>query len=43
MLSRAFEGSASALVAHLLSSQQLSQDELDEIRRVIDEHHPPSP
>ena len=42
MLSRAFEGSASALVAQLLSSQKLSQDELDAIRRVIDEHHPPS-
>ena len=33
---RAFEGSASTLVTHLLQEAAPSRDELDEIRRVID-------
>ena len=35
LLSRAFGGSASAMVAHLLDQAQLSQDELAEIRQAI--------
>lgn len=38
LVSRAFEGSASALVAHLLDDTRLSPDELDEIRKTIEEH-----
>ncbi len=36
LLGRAFEGSASALVAHLLDSSSPSGEELDDIRRTID-------
>ena len=35
LLRRAFEGSASAMVAHLLEQTKLSEDELDEIRKTI--------
>ena len=38
LVGRAFEGSASSLVAHLLDDTRLSPEELDEIRRTIDEH-----
>lgn len=38
LLGRAFEGSASALVAHLLDQSHPTQDELEEIRKTIDEH-----
>lgn len=38
LVGRAFEGSASALVAHLLDDTKLSREEIDEIRRTIDEH-----
>ena len=38
LLSRAFDRSASAMVAHVLDQGDLSQDELDVIRRAIDEH-----
>lgn len=36
LLGRAFEGSASALVAHLLDESKPSAAELEEIRRLID-------
>lgn len=36
LLGRAFEGSASNLVTHLLGQANPSEDELDEIRRAID-------
>ncbi len=38
LLGRAFEGSASGLVAHLLDHSNPSEDELREIRRTIEEH-----
>ena len=38
LLGRAFDGSASAMVAHLLSQATLSTEELDEIREAIDEY-----
>ena len=38
VLDRVFDGSASALVARLLEQSQPSQDELDEIRRLISQH-----
>jgi len=38
LLARAFEGSASALVARLLDQSHPTQDELDEIRKTINEH-----
>ncbi|MEQ8788055.1 MAG: BlaI/MecI/CopY family transcriptional regulator [Pirellulaceae bacterium] len=38
LLGRAFEGSASALVAQLLDQTNPSVDELDEIRRTIEEY-----
>jgi len=37
LLNRAFEGSASALVAHLLRETELSIEEMDEIRQAISE------
>lgn len=37
LLNRAFEGSASALVAHLLQQGKPSDEELDEIRKIISE------
>lgn len=38
LVGRAFEGSAGALVAHLLDDTKLTQSELAEIRRALDEH-----
>lgn len=38
VLDRVFDGSASALVARLLEQSKPSQDELDEIRRLINQH-----
>jgi len=38
LLGRAFGGSASALVAHLLDRSNPTPAELEEIRRTIDEH-----
>ena len=38
LVGRAFEGSASALVAHLLDDTRLTPEELAEIRKTIDEH-----
>ncbi len=38
VLDRVFDGSASALVARLLEQSKPSQDELDEIRRLISQH-----
>jgi BlaI family penicillinase repressor len=38
LVGRAFEGSASALVAHLLDDVKLTPAELAEIRRTLDEH-----
>lgn len=38
VLDRVFDGSASALVARLLEQSKPSPDELDEIRRLINQH-----
>jgi predicted transcriptional regulator len=38
LLGRAFEGSTSQLVAHLLDQSQPTADELDEIRRLIERY-----
>lgn len=38
LLGRAFEGSASDLVAHLLEESKPSAEELEEIRKTIDEY-----
>lgn len=38
LIGRAFEGSPSALVAHLLDETKLSAEELDEIRQAIQDH-----
>lgn len=38
VLARVFDGSASALVARLLEQSQPSRDELDEIRKLIDQY-----
>ena len=38
LVGRAFEGSASALVAHLLDHVKLTPAELAEIRKTLDEH-----
>lgn len=38
VLARVFDGSASALVARLLEQSQPSADELDEIRKLIDQY-----
>lgn len=38
LVGRAFEGSASQLVAHLLDSGKLSEEELNQIREAIDLH-----
>jgi predicted transcriptional regulator len=40
LLARAFEGSAAALVAHLLDESSPSPRELEEIRRTIDRFRP---
>jgi BlaI family transcriptional regulator, penicillinase repressor len=42
LLSRAFEGSTSALVAQLLDRTNPSPTELEEIRRTIEAYRPPS-
>jgi predicted transcriptional regulator len=39
LLGRAFEGSATELVAHLLDQTQPSAEELDEIRRAIEDYN----
>lgn len=38
LLGRAFDGSASSLVTHLLDGAKPSPQELEEIRRTLDEH-----
>jgi predicted transcriptional regulator len=38
LLGRAFEGQASQLVAHLLDQSQPTADELNEIRRAIEQY-----
>jgi BlaI family transcriptional regulator, penicillinase repressor len=38
MVGRVFEGSASALVAHLLGREQTSPEELEQIQKLIEEH-----
>ncbi|MEX0938332.1 MAG: BlaI/MecI/CopY family transcriptional regulator [Pirellulales bacterium] len=43
VLGRAFEGSASALVARLLDQASPSTDELDEVRRAIDAYQAQQP
>ena len=42
LIDRAFDGSASNLVAHLLHGDQLSRQELDEIRQLIKQRRRPS-
>ena len=37
LLSRVFDGSASDLVSHLLKNEKISKQELDEIRKMINE------
>jgi BlaI family transcriptional regulator, penicillinase repressor len=38
MLQRVFEGSASQLMMHVLAGRRASREELDELRRLLDEH-----
>jgi predicted transcriptional regulator len=38
LLERAFSGSASQLMMHALAGKQTSPDEIDEIRRMLDEY-----
>jgi predicted transcriptional regulator len=38
LLERAFSGSASQLIMHALAGKQTSRDEIDEIRRMLDEY-----
>ncbi len=38
VLQRVFRGSASQLMQHVLSGKRGSQEEIDEIRRLLDEH-----
>ena len=38
MLQRVFEGSASQLMMHTLAGRRASRAEIDELRRVLDEH-----
>jgi BlaI family transcriptional regulator, penicillinase repressor len=38
MLQRVFEGSASQLMMHALAGRRASREEIDELRRVLDEH-----
>ena len=38
MLQRVFEGSASQLMMHALAGRRASRAEMDELRRVLDEH-----
>ena len=38
MLQRVFEGSASQLMLHALAGQPASREEIDELRRILDEH-----
>lgn len=38
LLERAFSGSASQLMMHALAGKQTSHDEIDEIRRLLDEY-----
>jgi BlaI family penicillinase repressor len=38
LVQRAFAGSASELMMHALSGQKTSREEIDEIRRMLDEH-----
>ena len=38
LMQAAFSGSASALVMHALAGQRTSQEEIDEIRRILDAH-----
>lgn len=41
LLSRLFDGSVTGLVAHLLEQRQISRDELNRLRRLIDEEVEP--
>jgi BlaI family penicillinase repressor len=38
LMRRAFSGSASELVMHALAGKRTSQEEIDEIRRILDDH-----
>ena len=38
MLHRVFEGSASQLMMHALAGRKASREEIDELRRLLDEH-----
>ena len=37
LLDRVFGGNVGSLVAHLLKNERMSRDELDELRRLIDQ------
>jgi predicted transcriptional regulator len=38
MLQRVFEGSASELMMHALAGRRASRDEIEELRRMLDEY-----
>jgi BlaI family transcriptional regulator, penicillinase repressor len=38
VLDRVFGGDVGSLVAHLLKSERMSRDELDELHRLIDQY-----
>jgi BlaI family transcriptional regulator, penicillinase repressor len=38
LLERVFGGNVGSLVAHLLKNEPVSRDELNEVRRLIDQH-----
>ena len=38
VLQRVFEGSASQLMLHALAGQKTSREEIEELRRLLDEH-----
>jgi predicted transcriptional regulator len=38
MLHRVFEGSASQLMMHALAGRKASHEEIEELRRLLDEH-----
>src|ERR1700720_4002405 len=41
VLQRVFEGSASELMMHALAGRRASREEIDELRRLLDEHEGP--
>lgn len=43
LVDRLFEGSLSSMVHHLLSTRDVSREELDRLRRLIDQHRKSKP